>query len=677
MRLSHLPLIVTSLSLSFSAAFAQSVNTSAIDASVKPGDDFWSYANGSWVKSHPIPDDRSSYGQSAILGEQTSKRTVDLIQAAAQNAKPGSEAKKIGDYYASYLDEAGIEAQGIKPIAPMIDKVAAITDRKSLASYLGSTLRADVDILNATDMYTDNVFGLWMSPSFQDPSRYYPFLIQGGLGMPDREYYLSDSEATQKTRTAYVAHIAKVLELAGIADSATKATRIMALETKIAQSHASRADSDDIAKGNNPWTTSELATKAPGLDWTTFFKAAGLQDQKTFVVWQVTAVTGISALVGSEPIEDWKNYLAFHAIERYTTFLPKAFADENFAFYGTVLQGTPKQRDRWKRAVDATNDALGEAVGHLYVDKYFPAANKAKLNEMVKNIIAAYRKRIDALAWMSPKTKAEAQHKLSTLTVGIGYPDKWRNFGPLKIVRGDAVGNAERAALFNYQEKRARLGKRIDRHEWVMVPQIVNAVNLPILNALNFPAGILQAPYFDPNAPASVNYGAIGAVIGHEISHSFDDTGAQFDAVGHLRNWWTDEDLKQFKAAGEALAAQFDGYKPFPDLGVNGHQTLGENIADLAGLAASYDAWKATLGGKEAAVVDGLNGDQQFYLAFAQSWCTYMRDAALRQRLINDGHAPAQYRALTVRNFDTWYKSFPVKEGDKLYLTPENRVRVW
>ena len=677
MRLSHLPLIVTSLSLSFSAAFAQSVNTSAIDATVKPGDDFWAYANGSWVKAHPIPDDLSAYGQSAILREQTSKRTVDLIQTAAQNAKPGSEAQKIGDYYASFLDEAGIEALGIKPIAPMIDKVAAITDRKSLASYLGSTLRADVDILNATDMYTDNVFGLWVSPSFQDPSRYYPFLIQGGLGMPDREYYLSDSEAMQKARTAYVAHVARVLELAGIADSATKATGIMALETKIARSHSSRADSDDIAQGNNPWPVSDLGTKAPGLDWTTYFKAAGLQEQKTFVVWQVGAVKGISALVGSEPIEDWKNYLTYHAIERYATFLPKAFADENFAFNGTALQGTPKQRDRWKRAVDATNDALGQAVGHLYVAKYFPAANKAKLNEMVKNIIAAYRKRIDALAWMSPKTKAEAQHKLSTLTVGIGYPDKWRNFGPLKIVRGDAVGNAERAALFNYQEKRARLGKRIDRHEWVMVPQVVNAVNLPILNALNFPAGILQAPYFDPNAPAAVNYGAIGAVIGHEISHSFDDTGAQFDAVGHLRNWWTDEDLKQFKAAGEALAAQFDGYKPFADLGVNGHQTLGENIADLAGLAASYDAWKATLGGKDAAVVDGLNGDQQFYLAFAQSWCTYLRDAALRQRLINDGHAPAQYRALTVRNFDTWYKAFPVKEGDKLYLSPENRVRVW
>lgn len=677
MRLLRASLLIASTTIACAAAFAQGVDKSSFDTSTAPGDDFWQYANGTWVKNHPIPDDRSSNGTSSILTEETNKRTVELIQTAAQNAKPGSEAQKIGDYYASFMDEAGIEAQGLKPIEPTLAKVNAITDRTSLAKYLGETLRADVDILNATDMYTDNIFGLWASPSLQDPSRYYPFLIQGGLGMPDREYYISDSEAMKKARTAYVAHIAKVLQLAGIADGAAKATRIMALETSIAQSHASRADSDDIAKGNNPWAIGDFATKAPGLDWNTYFKAAGLDGQKTFVVWQPSAAKGVSALAGSASIEDWKSYLAFHAIEHFAIYLPKAFADENFAFYGTALQGTPQQRVRWKRAVEATNLAVGEGVGHLYVAKYFPAEAKAQLNQMVANIIAAYRKRIEALSWMAPSTKAEALKKLSTLTVGIAYPDKWRDYGPLKVVRGDAVGNAARSELFNYQESRARLGKPINRHEWVMVPQVVNAVNLPILNALNFPAGILQAPYYDPKASAAVNYGAIGAVIGHEISHSFDDTGAQFDSVGHLRNWWTDADLKQFKAAGEALAAQFDGYKPFPDLGVNGHQTLGENIADLAGLAASYDAWKASLGGKDAPVIDGLNGDQQFFLAFAQSWCTYLRDAALRQRLINDGHAPARYRALTVRNFDTWYKAFPIKETDKLYLPPEKRVRVW
>ena len=341
------------------------------------------------------------------------------------------------------------------------------------------------------------------------------------------------------------------------------------------------------------------------------------------------------------------------------------------------MQGTPEQRARWKRAVDATNDALGEAVGKLYVAKYFPASAKAQLKLMVANIEAAYRKRIDAVAWMSPKTKAEAKRKLTTLTVGIAYPDKWRDYSAFKVVRGDAVGNAERSEILEYNYRRSLLGKPVDRKEWVMTPQTVDAVNLPILNALNFPAGILQPPFYNPAAPAAVNYGSIGAAIGHEISHSFDNTGAQFDAQGHLRNWWTDADLKQFKAAGEALAKQFDGYRPFTDLGVNGQQTLGENIADLAGLATSYVAYRASLRGTEAPVVDGLTGDQQFFLAYAQSWRTYMRPEALRQFLIKDGHAPAHYRALTVRNLDPWYAALPIKETDKLYLAPKDRVRVW
>ncbi|MBP6011229.1 MAG: M13 family metallopeptidase, partial [Alphaproteobacteria bacterium] len=376
-------------------------------------------------------------------------------------------------------------------------------------------------------------------------------------------------------------------------------------------------------------------------------------------------------------LDDWKDYLTLRVIDHYATVLPKAFADQSFAFYGTTLQGTPKQRDRWKRAIDATNGSLGEAVGKLYVGKYFPASAKKQLNEMVANIVGAFRKRIDALAWMSSTTKAEAKRKLGTLTVGIAYPDRWRDYSGFKVVRGDAVGNLERSEAFDYQFRRARLGKPLDRHEWVMVPQIVNAVNLPIPNALNFPAGILQPPFYDPNASAAMNYGSIGATIGHEISHSFDDIGSQFDAQGHLRNWWSDADLKQFKAAGEALAKQFDGYKPFPDLGVNGAQTLGENIADLAGLAASYDAYRASSGGKEGPTADGFTGDQQFFLSYAQSWRTYLRPEALRQRLINDGHAPAQYRALTVRNLDAWYAAFPIKETDKLYLAPKDRVRVW
>lgn len=670
-------LIAALLATSATAAFAAGVERAAMDTAVAPGDDFWTYANGAWVKSHPIPADRSSYGGAAILGEETSKRAVDLIQDAAKSAKPGSDAQKVGDFYASFMDEAGIEAKGVAPLKPMFAEISAIGDRTALARYLGGHLRADIDILNATDLFTDNIFGLWVSPSFQDPSRYSPFIFQGGLGMPDREYYVSDKDAMKKARTAYLAHIGKMLELAGVANAEAKAPRIMALETKIAQSNASRSDSDDIQKGNNPWARADFAAKAPGLDWNAYFTAAGLDKQTTFVVWQPGAVKGASALAAGESLDDWKDYLTFRVIDHNAAILPKAFADEAFAFYGTTLQGTPEQRARWKRAVDATNDALGEAVGKMYVTKYFPAAAKAQLNTMVANITASFRKRIDALAWMSPKTKVEAKRKLATLTVGIAYPDKWQDYSAFKVVRGDAVGNAERSESFKYAQQRARLGKPIDRHEWVMIPHIVNAVNLPILNALNFPAGILQPPFYDPTASAAVNYGSIGATIGHEISHSFDDTGAQFDAEGHLRNWWTDADLKQFKAAGAALAKQYDGYKPFPDLGVNGTQTLGENIADLAGLGASYDAYRASLGGKEAPMVDGFTGDQQFFLAYAQSWRTYMRPEALRQRLINDGHAPAQYRALTVRNLDAWYAAFPIKPTDKLYLAPDQRVRVW
>ena len=658
-------------------ALAAGIERDAMDTSTAPGDDFWTYANGAWVKAHPIPADRSSYGVDAILTEETNKRTVDLIQAAAKNAKPGSDAQKIGDYYASFMDESGIESKGITPLQPMFAKITAIGDRTALARYLGEGLRADIDILNVTDLYTDNLFGLWVSPSFQDPTRYSPFLFQGGLGMPDREYYLSDADAMKKVRTAYPAHITAILKLAGIADAEAKASRIMVLETKIAQSHASRSDSGDIQKGNNLWARADFAAKAPGLDWNAYFAAAGLDKQKTFIVWQPGAVKGCSALAASESIDDWKDYLTFRVLDHYSNFLPKAFSDQHFVFYGTALQGTPEQRARWKRAVDATNDALGEAVGKLYVAKYFPASAKAQLKVMVANIEAAYRKRIDAVAWMSPKTKAEAKRKLTTLTVGIAYPDKWRDYSAFKVVRGDAVGNAERSEILEYNYRRSLLGKPVDRKEWVMTPQTVDAVNLPILNALNFPAGILQPPFYNPAAPAAVNYGSIGAAIGHEISHSFDNTGAQFDAQGHLRNWWTDADLKQFKAAGEALAKQFDGYRPFTDLGVNGQQTLGENIADLAGLATSYVAYRASLRGTEAPVVDGLTGDQQFFLAYAQSWRTYMRPEALRQFLIKDGHAPAHYRALTVRNLDPWYAALPIKETDKLYLAPKDRVRVW
>jgi predicted metalloendopeptidase len=388
-------------------------------------------------------------------------------------------------------------------------------------------------------------------------------------------------------------------------------------------------------------------------------------------------VTGISALVANQPLATWKDYLAFHAIERAADYLPKAFVEEHFAFHGHVLAGTPALRERWKRGVDATSAALGEAVGKLYVDHYFSPAEKARAEAMVRNLVAAFGQRIDNLDWMAAQTKVKAKEKLATLKVGVGYPDKWRDYSGLKIVRDDALGNFERSEQFEDQRNLAKLGKPVDRSEWAMTPQLVNAVNLPVMNALNFPAAILQPPYFDPERPAVMDYGAIGAIIGHEISHSFDDQGALFDASGRLHNWWTPQDLAHFKASAARLVAQYNAYRPFPDLAVNGKQTLSENIADVAGLTVSYDAYRLAMNGKTAPVTQGFTPDQQFFVSFAQSWREKVREPALRQRIIADGHAPDQYRADTVRNLDSWYPAFDVKPGQTLYLAPQDRVHMW
>ena len=654
------------------------LDLSGIDRTVRPGQDFFTHANGAWLKATEIPADRAAYGVGGVVNELTSQRTAALIQQAVKaDAPKGSTAQKVGDYYASYMDEAAIEAKGLAPIQPTLDRIDAIKDREALARFLGGTLRADVDALNNTNFYTDNILGLWVAQDLDEPTRYVPFFLQGGLDMPDRAYYVDPAPRMAELRTRYQAHVAKVLEIAHIGDAAARAARIFELERRIAEAHWTREDSSDVKKNNNHWTRAELDTAAPGLLWSEYLAAAGLADQKLFAIWQPSAVTGISALVASEPIETWKDYLTFHALEHSAAVLPRALGDESFAFHGTVLAGIPQRRDRWKRAVDATGNALGDAVGQLYVEKYFPPASKARVAEMVRNIMAAFGRRIDALDWMAPATKARAKEKLAVLEVGVGYPDEWIDYSGLEIVRGDAFGNDQRAERFELQRNLRKLGRPVNRKEWVMTPQTVNAVNLPVMNAMNFPAAMLQPPYFDPARPVAMDYGAIGAVIGHEISHSFDDSGALFDATGRFRNWWTDEDKAHFDASSTQLVKQYDAYRPFPDLAVNGKLTLGENIADVAGLAAAYDAYKMSLGGKRAPVVAGLSGDQQFFLSFAQSWRLKMREPALRQQILQDGHAPDQYRADTVRNLDAWYAAFDVRQGEALYLDPKDRVRVW
>jgi len=640
---------------------------------VLPGDDFFNYANGEWLAKTQIPDDRSSWGAFAMMAEDTNARIVKLIDEVAADKNAKGEARKVADFYQSFMDEAGIEAKGAAPLKPLLAQIEAIKDKAGLTRALGASLRADVDPLNATNFFTENLFGLWIAQGLNDPAHNTPYLLQGGLGMPDRAYYLTDSPRMADLRTKYQQHIAAMLKLAGYADAEARAARVFALEMKIAQSHHSREDSADVLKANNNWSVKDFAANAPGMDWNAFFKSAKLTGAKNFIVWHPNAVKGAAALVDSTDVATWKDFLAFHQVNHFAPTLPKAFADQRFEFHGKALSGTPQQSPRWKRGLAATNDALSEPVGHLYVQRHFSAADKARVQKMVSNIIAAFSKRIDKLDWMAPATRAQAQEKLKTMYVGVGYPDRWESFAGLKVVPGDAFGNALRAEQFHYAQEVAKLGKKVDKTAWAMPPQLVNAVNLPLQNAMNFPAAILQPPFFDPKASDGANYGAIGSIIGHEISHSFDDQGAQFDAQGRLRDWWTKSDMEHFKAAADKLVKQYSAYKPFPDLAVNGQLTLSENLADLAGVAASFDAYKASLEGKQAPA----DADQQFFLGYAHAWQTKLREPAARQRVLTDGHAPAQYRTAVVRNLDQWYKAFNVQPGQALYLAPEERVRVW
>jgi putative endopeptidase len=650
------------------ATTTHDVDRAAMDTSGAPGDDFFRYANGTWLKKTEIPPDRTSVGVWSTLFDLAQKRTHDLFeQLSTTTAAAGSEEQKIGDYYATFMDEQAIEKSGLDPLRADLAAIAALQSTRDLSSWIGKELRADVDPLNMTNFHTDRLFGVWITQDLNDPSRSVPYLLQGGLGLPDRDYYLDTSDRMESLRAAYRAHIVKVLMLAKIDKAGDRATAILDLERRIAMTHTTRTDSVDVHKADNPWKIDDFAAQAPGVDWVALLGGARLDRAPVIIVWHPGAITGIAALVPKVPMSVWRDYLTFHEIDRYEGLLPKAFADEGFAFYGKILSGTPQQQDRWKRGVNATNGALPWPVAKIYVQKYFPATAKAQLETMVATIVKAFDKRLDALTWMSPQTKTAAKAKLASLKVGIGYPDAWRDYSRLTIVRGDAIGNDKRAELFDYEYHLAKLSSKPDRSEWWLSPQIVNAVNLPIQNALNFPAAILEPPFYDPMASAAARYGAIGAIIGHEISHSFDDQGSQFDASGRLRNWWTPEDLAHFKGASTKLVAQFNTYMPFPDLHENGQLTLSENIADVAGLSACYDAYHAT----------GGTDDRTFFLSFAQSWRSKEREQVARQQVIGDGHALDEYRADTVRNLDGWYGPFDVKAGQRLYLAPTDRVQVW
>lgn len=644
------------------------VDTAGMNKAVKPGDDFYQFTNGTWAAKTEIPADRSSWGGFAILRDLSDTRTRAIIEgvAAAKNV-PGSSGQKVGDYFASFMDDAAIEAKGAAPLAPLLLQVSAIQTPSQLAAAFAIANRLGISM----------PIGMEVQLDLKDNTIYAPYLGQGGIGLPDRDYYLEDSPRFIEVRKKYVTHIANMLKLAGIADHEAKAKRIFELETKIAATHWTQTQSRQVEKLYNPVATAELGSKLPGFDWSLYVQTLGIANMKTVIAAQPSALEGAAKLVASEPVDLWKDYLTFHLVKQAAPYLSKAFVEEDFAFDGPVLSGTPALKERWKRGVDEVNGALGEAVGELYVAKYFTPDAKAKADALVRDILAAMGKRIDKLAWMAPETKVKAREKLAGIDVKIGYPSKWRDYSALKVERGDPLGNALRARSFEYERQLAKVGKPVDYSEWYMTPQTVNAYANPPQNEIVFPAAILQAPFFDPNADPAVNYGGIGAVIGHEISHLFDDQGRKFDPKGRLADWWTDEDVKRFEGYTARVVKQYGGYEPLPGSKVNGELTLGENMADLAGVNIAYDAYKISLGGKPAAVREGYTGDQRFFLGFAQVWRNKYRDANLQQRLTTDPHTPGHFRPYVVRNLDAWYAAFGAKPGDKFYLSPAERIKVW
>lgn len=651
------------------------LDLTAIDPTVAPGDDFFRHVNGTWLKANTIPPDRSSWGAGARINENTQARTRDIMQTAATSGQ--ASGRKIADYYAAWIDEAALERRGLDPLKAELARVAAVASAADLARELAQLSWAALPNPNGSQPLPQSPLACGVSIDIKRPTRYISGMIQGGIGLPDRDYYLIDSPANLKTRQAYKAHLVKMFALAGFDDAEGRAGRVYALEERIARGHRTRVANREAEKRYNPFTRADFAAKAPGVDWDAYLRAAGLDGQSVWIVNQPEATAAAAAAVAEVPMADWRDYLAFRAIRNFAPAGPKAFREEDFDYNGRTLSGTPEMPVMWKTAVTQTDRALGQAVGEIYLQRHFPASSRAQVTEMTRNLKAAMAERIKRLDWMTPATKARALAKLANLRVEIGGPQQPRDYAKLQVVAGDAFGNLLRAQAFERSYVLGKLEQPVARGDWSMNPQTINAQANSVLVKVIFPAGYLQAPNFDPNADPAVNYGAIGRVIGHEISHQFDDQGAKFNDKGALDNWWTPEDLAKFQAAGTGLAKQYDSYEPLPGVRINGRLTLGENIGDLAGLAMAYDAYHASLGGKPAPVLDGLTGDQRFFLSFAQTHRSLQRENALRQQLATDPHSPNEWRTAEVRNIDAWYDAFGVKPGQKMYLPPEGRVRVW
>ncbi|WP_050412584.1 M13 family metallopeptidase [Massilia sp. NR 4-1] len=647
------------------------IDTQYIDASVRAQDDFFTHLNGQWLKTAVIPADKSSWGSFAKLRDDTLPQLRGLIEELqAKKHKAGTEEQKIADLYASYMDEAKLEKAGVRPLAGEFSRIRGLKDKKGLPALI-----AHMNQIGVAAPY-----GFYISQDARESTRYAVYLSQSGLGLPDRDYYLKQDDARlADVRVKYEAHIGKILGLAGVKDAPAKAKAILALETALAEVQWSKVDNRDPVKRYNKKSFAELAALAPAYDWKGALASTGVSAKTDYViVSQPSYFSALDKVVQDTPLATWQAYFEWQLLRDAAPYLSKVFAEENFAFYGTVISGTKEQPPRWKRGVSVVEGAIGEGLGKLYVAKYFPAERKERMEHLVQNLLAAYKQSIDTLDWMGPETKQEAQAKLSKFTYKIAYPNKWRDYSALQFTAGDLAGNMRRASLFSFQRNLNKLGKPIDREEWGMTPQTVNAYYRSTTNEIVFPAAILQPPFFDARADDAVNYGAIGAVIGHEISHGFDDKGSQSDGDGNLRDWWTAADKANFKTKTDALVKQYSAYSPLPGYNVNGELTLGENIADNSGIAVAYKAYKLSLNGKAAPVIDGLTGEQRFFMGFGQVWRSKMLEPQQIMQVKTDPHSPGQFRANgTVVNQPGFYEAFGVKEGDKMYVAPEQRVIIW
>jgi len=645
------------------------IDLDGMDTSIKPGDDFFAYVNGKWVEETPMPADKSRYGLFDRLRDESQEHVKAIIELSATGDFPkGSDEQKVGDLYNSFLDWDTRNALGMEPLQPELERIQSIDDYDDLAVYFAEAMIRNMDA----------PFSIQQLPDFLDPNYYAMLIAQSGLGLPDREYYFNEGEDADAIRAAYVEHIATMYDLAGLPDGEEAAETIMALETRLAAENMKKEQIRDRVANYNKIPTEELGELMPNFNWDGYLEAIGLPDLEEIVVYTTDYMKALDGIIVDTDLDTWKTYLTWVALNQSASRLTKALDEQNFEFYGKTLSGTEEQQADWRRAVNTVNAMLGEMVGKVYIKEYFPPEAKERMLELVGNLVAAYEVSINNLDWMSDETKAQALDKLSKFTPMIGYPDKWRDYSALDIEADDYFGNIQRAAYAEYKRQLNRQGGPVDRLEWGMTPQTVNAYYNPALNQIVFPAAILQPPFFNMEADDAVNYGAIGAVIGHEIGHGFDDAGSTFDGDGVMRNWWTDEDRAEFEARTGALVEQYNEFQPFDDLSINGEFTQGENIGDLGGITIGLLAYKLSLDGEEPPVIDGFTGVQRVFLGFGQVWRGIIRDEELRRRIATDPHSPSVYRANgPVRNVPEWYEAFGVEETDALYLPPDERVKIW